>query len=185
VKGYEADLKLMHWKSTSRVWEDVTTWVDSINNNIYGKVKRFSIFAIIMKTPEEGDGGDGGDGDKAAPKYLVLTLLSEIIRSVTPGTKVNVTLSITDRSGKGIESVNVTINIGNVTTVVCEDMGNGNYQGIIDTSRLSSCSYLIVITATKSYYAETSISFILTVRSSVLDFVWELLEEPLYMELLP
>lgn len=72
--------------------------------------------------------------------------------------------------GKNIEGANVTINVGNVTAVSCEDMGDGIYQGIIDTSNISPDSYRILITAKKSGYADASTSFTLTIRWTIPDF---------------
>ncbi len=43
----ESLLKLYHWNSTTEEWEDITTWVDTENNIIYGEVTGFSIFAIM------------------------------------------------------------------------------------------------------------------------------------------
>ncbi len=47
VVGDEANLKLMHYNETTELWEDVTTWVDIINNIIYGEVSSLSTFAVI------------------------------------------------------------------------------------------------------------------------------------------
>jgi len=169
VTGNEANLKIMHWNSLSGQWEDITTWVDTNNDIIYGEVTSLSTFAVITeKTSGGGGGGGDGDGDGTAPKTLVLTILSEIVQSVAPGTSVNVTVSVTDSSGKAIEGAAVTINIGDVTTLACEDKGDGIYYALIDTSNLSPGSYLISITANKSSYAETSTSFTFRCRSPFL-----------------
>jgi len=47
VIGDEADLRLMHWNETAMQWEDVTTWVDTLNNIIYGEFSSLSLFAIV------------------------------------------------------------------------------------------------------------------------------------------
>ncbi|MFB0560864.1 MAG: NosD domain-containing protein [Candidatus Lokiarchaeia archaeon] len=43
----ESFLKLYHWNSTTEEWEDVTTWVDTENNIIYGEITSFSIFTVM------------------------------------------------------------------------------------------------------------------------------------------
>jgi hypothetical protein len=47
VVGNEADLQLMHWNSVSMQWEDITTWVDTVNNIICGEVSSLSPFVIM------------------------------------------------------------------------------------------------------------------------------------------
>ncbi|MHA2334749.1 MAG: right-handed parallel beta-helix repeat-containing protein, partial [Candidatus Hodarchaeales archaeon] len=47
VIGNEQDLKLMHWDDGTQNWIDVTTYVDTINNIIFGEVTSLSIFAIM------------------------------------------------------------------------------------------------------------------------------------------
>ncbi|MFX0021274.1 MAG: ABC transporter substrate-binding protein [Candidatus Hermodarchaeota archaeon] len=47
VVGDEANLKIMHWNEVTELWEDATTWVDTVNNIIYGQVSSLSIFAIL------------------------------------------------------------------------------------------------------------------------------------------
>jgi len=47
VVGSERDLKLMHWNPKAEQWEDVTTWVDTENNIIYGEVESLSIFTVM------------------------------------------------------------------------------------------------------------------------------------------
>ncbi len=63
VKGNEKNLKLKHWDSKDEKWIDVTTWVDTDANIIYGEVESLSIFAlfkeitlpsITVETPREG-----------------------------------------------------------------------------------------------------------------------------------
>jgi len=45
IIGEEADLKLMHWNGVE--WEDITTYVDTTENIIYGETLSFSVFAVI------------------------------------------------------------------------------------------------------------------------------------------
>ncbi len=47
VKGNEKHLNLKHWDSESEIWTDVTTWVDTEANIIYGEVESFSIIALF------------------------------------------------------------------------------------------------------------------------------------------
>jgi hypothetical protein len=44
----ESALNLIHWNSTTEKWEDVTLFVDTVNNIICGKLKCLSIFTIIL-----------------------------------------------------------------------------------------------------------------------------------------
>jgi len=48
IVGEESDLKLMHFNSSSGMWEDITTYVDIVDNVIYGETTNFSIFLIIQ-----------------------------------------------------------------------------------------------------------------------------------------
>lgn len=48
VPGDEADLVLLHWDDDGQIWEDVTAWVDTVNNIIYGEVVSFSIIALML-----------------------------------------------------------------------------------------------------------------------------------------
>jgi hypothetical protein len=43
----EANLQLMHWSETAGIWEDITTWVDTENNIIYGEITSLSQFAVM------------------------------------------------------------------------------------------------------------------------------------------
>jgi PKD repeat protein len=43
----ENRLKLQHWDSIHHGWKDVTTWIDTENNIIYGEVTSLSVFAVI------------------------------------------------------------------------------------------------------------------------------------------
>ena len=46
VKGLEKNLKLWHWKEPGG-WEDITTWIDEVNNIIYGEVTTLSLFGVM------------------------------------------------------------------------------------------------------------------------------------------
>lgn len=45
----EINLRLMHWNSTSQLWDDITTRVDTGNNVMYGVVDSLSKFAIFAR----------------------------------------------------------------------------------------------------------------------------------------
>ncbi len=68
IVGNESDLQLMHFNSSSGMWEDITTYVDVVNNIIYGETTNFSIFLIIQqditppKTTIEVNGIQGSNG---------------------------------------------------------------------------------------------------------------------------
>ena len=47
VIGNEEDLKIMHWNPDAQRWTDITTWVDTANNIIYGQAASLSIFAVM------------------------------------------------------------------------------------------------------------------------------------------
>jgi len=47
VVGNEEDLTLGHWEESTEEWVDVTTWVDTENNAIYGIITHFSVFAVM------------------------------------------------------------------------------------------------------------------------------------------
>ncbi|MBN2228585.1 MAG: hypothetical protein JW779_03255 [Candidatus Thorarchaeota archaeon] len=46
VHGLEKNLKLWHWAEPAG-WQDCTTWVDEVNNIIYGEVTHLSIFGAM------------------------------------------------------------------------------------------------------------------------------------------
>jgi len=46
VRGLEKNLRLWHWKETAG-WEDVTVFVDEVNNIVYGQVTSLSLFAVM------------------------------------------------------------------------------------------------------------------------------------------
>ncbi|MFX0139642.1 MAG: hypothetical protein ACFFDN_38740, partial [Candidatus Hodarchaeota archaeon] len=48
IKGPEFNLELRHWNPESEEWEDVTTWIDTEKNIIYGEVTSLSIFAVML-----------------------------------------------------------------------------------------------------------------------------------------
>lgn len=50
VPAPEENLRLMHYDSETETWEDVTVWVDTEQNIIYGEVSSFSVFAIMTVT---------------------------------------------------------------------------------------------------------------------------------------
>ena len=47
LQGPEEELRLWHWEDSSGDWVDVTTWVDTDGNIIYGEVSSLSKFAIM------------------------------------------------------------------------------------------------------------------------------------------
>lgn len=56
VQGQEENLRLKHWNPEGAGWNDITTWVDTINNIMYGEVPSLSVFAVmelIDTTPPE------------------------------------------------------------------------------------------------------------------------------------
>jgi len=50
--GQEANLKLKVFDETTGKWDDITTYVDTTNNIIYGETTHLSIFAIMLKINE-------------------------------------------------------------------------------------------------------------------------------------
>jgi hypothetical protein len=44
----ENDLRLMQWDNVENVWVDITTWVDTENNVIYGQTTHLSLFAVML-----------------------------------------------------------------------------------------------------------------------------------------
>jgi parallel beta-helix repeat protein len=48
----EKDLRLMQWDNTTGVWVDITTWIDTENNIIYGETTHLSLFAVVVLPPD-------------------------------------------------------------------------------------------------------------------------------------
>jgi parallel beta-helix repeat protein len=48
TRDQENNLRLMHWNNTLQRWIDITKYVDTENNLIYGESIAFSIFAIML-----------------------------------------------------------------------------------------------------------------------------------------
>ncbi|MBN2156810.1 MAG: ABC transporter substrate-binding protein [Candidatus Lokiarchaeota archaeon] len=44
----ESELRLMHWDDELEEWVDITTYVDTINNLVYGETTSFSMFSILQ-----------------------------------------------------------------------------------------------------------------------------------------
>ncbi|MFX0051008.1 MAG: right-handed parallel beta-helix repeat-containing protein, partial [Candidatus Hermodarchaeota archaeon] len=53
ITGEEEHLRLLHWNEVTGEWEDVTTWVDVINNIIQGEVTSLSIFSVMVSIDTE------------------------------------------------------------------------------------------------------------------------------------
>jgi parallel beta-helix repeat protein len=51
----ESSLSLMHWSEAQQQWTDITTFVDTDNNIIYGETDSFSLFALIISIYGPGD----------------------------------------------------------------------------------------------------------------------------------
>ena len=47
----------MHWIETDQRHEDVTTWVDTENNVIYGRISSLSLFSVMIPLPSPPLGG--------------------------------------------------------------------------------------------------------------------------------
>jgi parallel beta-helix repeat protein len=51
----ESSLSLMHWSEAQQQWTDITTFVDTDNNIIYGETDSFSLFALTISIYGPGD----------------------------------------------------------------------------------------------------------------------------------
>ncbi|MBD3197983.1 MAG: hypothetical protein GF317_23235, partial [Candidatus Lokiarchaeota archaeon] len=75
----ETDLKIMHYNKSSGKWVDITLWIDTENNIIYGLTESFSGFLIVQpdKTPPHTfidlDGEFGGEGWYISDVQITLT----------------------------------------------------------------------------------------------------------------
>jgi hypothetical protein len=77
VRGLEQNLRIWHWREIGG-WEDVTTFVDTENNIIYGEVTDFSSFAVMEDfdpptTSASLSGTMGGNGWYVSDVTVTLT----------------------------------------------------------------------------------------------------------------
>jgi len=99
----------------------------------------------------------------AIPLQVTAKLSPEI---VTQGDVVIISAIVRDDAGNPIEGATVTVTIGD-ETINLSDIGNGKYQGTIDTSNLKEGTYNIVIAAQKVRYKPTQTSQTLIVRTAI------------------
>ncbi|KPV61663.1 MAG: hypothetical protein AOA66_1633 [Candidatus Bathyarchaeota archaeon BA2] len=95
VKGSEGYLKLMQWDSVEAKWKDVTTWVDEVNNVIYGQVTALSIFAVMeseqyyltVQTEPLGIATIPGEGwyDEGETAYAILAIGLDYVDTLAYG----------------------------------------------------------------------------------------------------
>jgi hypothetical protein len=83
---------------------------------------------------------------------------------VAGGDDVTIFVVVKDDEGEPIEGATVTATIGDLEVIfILSDHGNGNYQGVIDTSIVNEGTYEIVVTVEKEGYEPSQILRTLTV----------------------
>jgi len=100
---------------------------------------------------------------KIIPLQVTAQLTPEI---VTQGDAVVISATVKDDLGNLIEGATVTATVGD-ETINLSDIGNGKYQGTIETSNLKEGTCEIVITAQKVGFELAQTSQILTVKAAV------------------
>ena len=116
----------------------------------------------------DGDGDGGGDGDTTPLHrlYIIETLISSTYRQ---GQIAIISVNVTDETEKGVEEALVMLNIGNRTWITLEDLGEGLYEGEINTINIDPATYLCILTAKKKDYASATKNFVVTIQPALPD----------------
>jgi len=78
-----------------------------------------------------------------------------------------ISVNVTDEFDKGVEGVNVILNIGNKTWITLEEKGDGLYEAEIDTNNIDTATYLCILTAEKKGYVTTTDNFVVTIQPAL------------------
>lgn len=132
--GKEKNLKLMHWDEITQLWVDITTWVDTVNNTIYGETYSLSIFAIMVENEQ--------------PTATITGPVSGSLYKV--GTKVTFTGTFTDTDTVDTHTAKWTFTSQGVSTTidgtVSESGGSGSVSD--DYTFTSQGVYTVTLTVT-------------------------------------
>ena len=174
----------------------LATVKDNAGNPIAGATVKAAINGKIINLSDLGDGNYKGtfettdlkegnykvivtaqkDGYEQAQTSQTLTVKAVVIPlkikaqlspdTVTQGDPVKVSVIVRDDMENPIEGATVTATIDD-ETIRLSDIGNGKYQGTIDTSNLKEGKYNIVVSAQKVRYKPVQASLTLTVRTAI------------------
>lgn len=144
-------LTWMYWNGSE--WISVSSHIDA-NGYLITTTTHLSVWSVVEKVPLQ----------------ITAQLSPE---AVTPGEEVTVSVTAKDTYGKPIEGATVEATIGD-EVITLSELGDGNYEGSIETKDLKVGDYSVTITAKKAGYesAQTSKSF--TVKEAPVAIPWML-----------
>jgi len=126
-------------------WVLVDSLIDS-EGYLVANTTHFSVWTVV----------------EVVPLQITDAQLSE--ETVTQGDTVTISATVEDDANNPVAGATVTATVGD-TTITLTDLGNGNYQGTIDTSTLEPDVYTITITAEKDGYTPDTETLSLTVEA--------------------
>jgi len=127
-------------------WVLVDSLIDS-EGYLVANTTHFSVWTVV----------------EVVPLQITGAQLSE--ETVTKGDTVTISATVEDDANNPVAGATVTATVGD-TTITLTDLGNGNYQGTIDTSTLEPDVYTITITAEKDGYTPDTETLSLTVEAA-------------------
>lgn len=105
---------------------------------------------------------------KVVPLQVTIQLSTD---SVTQGDVMTITALLKDDEGRPVEGAAIISTIGD-KTVNLSDLGNGNYQAVVDTSDLPEGTYTVLVEAQKTGYIPAQMSENLAVEVGPTDISW-------------
>jgi hypothetical protein len=138
VKGNEKNLKLKHWDAESEKWIEVTTWVDTDENIIYGEVESLSIFALFIDITPPSITVETPGEDQALQDGIIFTGKAQDVSGV-------IWVTLTIREDDGENGVFIHDDYENMPAVYNEL--TNEWELFFDTTLLPDGFYLLITEA--------------------------------------
>jgi parallel beta-helix repeat protein len=130
--------RLMHWSTENGQWEDITTWVDTVNKIIYGEVESLSIFALIIDITHPSITVETPGMGQALQDGVVFTVKAEDVSGV-------ILVNLTIREDNGANGIFIHDDYENMLAVY--DELTNKWQLFFDTTELPDGYYILIVEA--------------------------------------